>query len=54
MIHPGDFLTLGHAIGDSLQTAMKSYAQFEQQNAVRHYQSSVEEARQRTRRLEDA
>jgi integrase len=49
MVHPGDFLTLGHAIGDSLKTAMKSYAQFEQQNAVRHYQSSVEEARQRTR-----
>jgi hypothetical protein len=47
MIHPGDFLTLGHAIGDTLQTAMTSYAQFEQQNAVRHYQASVAEARNR-------
>lgn len=50
MIHPGDFLTLGHAIGDSLKTAMKSYAQFEQQNAVRHYQSSVETVRKMTRK----
>ncbi len=50
MIHPGDFLTLGHAIGDSLKTTMKAYAQFEQQNAVRHYQSSVEAARERTRK----
>lgn len=50
MIHPGDFLTLGHAIGDSLQTAMSSYAQFEQQNAVRHYQASVADARQRLKR----
>jgi len=49
MIHPGDFLTLGHAIGDSLKTAMKAYSQFEQQNAVRHYQSSVEAVRRLTR-----
>ena len=54
MIHPGDFLTLSHAIGDSLKTTMKSYAQFEQQNAVRHYQSSVEEARRRTRGYRNA
>lgn len=47
MIHPGDFVTLGHAIGDTLQTAMKSYAQFEQKNAVRHYQASVAAARDR-------
>ncbi len=47
MIHPGDFLTLGHAIGDSLRTTMKSYAQFEQKNAVRHFQASVTEARRR-------
>lgn len=46
MVHPGDYLTLAHAIGDSLRTAMGSYAQFEQQNAVRHYQASVSEARQ--------
>jgi hypothetical protein len=47
MIHPGDFLTLGHAIGDSLPTTMKAYAQFEQKNAGRHYQASVAEARKR-------
>lgn len=47
MVHPGDFITLGHAIGDTLQTAMSSYAQFEQANAVRHYQDSVTEARRR-------
>ncbi|MBW0158424.1 tyrosine-type recombinase/integrase [Sedimentimonas flavescens] len=46
MIHPGDFATLGHAIGDTLQTAMKAYAQFEQKNAVKHYQASVTAARQ--------
>ncbi len=45
MINPGDFVTLSHAIGDTLQTAMKSYAQFEQKNAVRHYQASVSAAR---------
>lgn len=50
MIHPGDYLTLGHAIGDSLRTAMKAYAQFEQQNAVRHYQASVEAARRQTKK----
>jgi hypothetical protein len=49
MIHPGDFITLGHAIGDTLRTAMASYAQFEQQNAVRHYQASVSQARSRLR-----
>lgn len=46
MISPGDFLTLSHAIGDSHATTMKSYAQFEQKNAVRHYQASVAKARQ--------
>ena len=45
MINPGDFVTLSHAIGDTLETAMKSYAQFEQKNAVRHYQNSVAAAR---------
>lgn len=46
MISPGDFLTLSHAIGDSHATTMKSYAQFEQKNAVRHYHASVSKARQ--------
>jgi integrase len=43
----GDFATLSHVIGDTLQTTMKSYAQFEQKNAVRHYQASVAAARNR-------
>lgn len=47
MINPGDFATLSHTIGDTLQTTMKSYAQFEQKNAVRHYQASVTTARNR-------
>lgn len=46
---PGDFVTLGHVIGDSLKTAMKSYAQFEQKAALRHYQGSVDAARRRYR-----
>lgn len=47
MVQPGDFVTLSHVIGDSLKTAMKSYAQFEQKNSLRHYQHSVDEARRR-------
>ncbi len=47
MIHPGDFATLSHTIGDTLQTTMKCYAKFEQKNAVRHYQASVTTARNR-------
>jgi integrase len=42
---PGDFVTLSHVIGDSLKTAMKSYAQFEQKNSLEHYQRSVDQAR---------
>jgi hypothetical protein len=42
---PGDFVTLSHVIGDSLKTAMKSYAQFEQKNSLEHYQRSVDKAR---------
>lgn len=45
MIQPGDFATLSHTIGDTLQTTMKAYAQFEQKNAVRHYQASVSAVR---------
>ncbi|MEL6226803.1 MAG: hypothetical protein AAFR01_07250 [Pseudomonadota bacterium] len=42
---PGDFATLSHVIGDSLQTAMSAYAQFERRTAIEHFQKSVEAAR---------
>ena len=42
---PGDFVTLSHVIGDSLKTAMKAYAQFEQKASLEHYQRSVDKAR---------
>lgn len=45
VVQPGDYVTLSHAIGDSLRTAMRSYAQFEQKNALRHYQRSVDQVR---------
>ena len=45
MASPGDFVTLSHVIGDSLKTAMKSYAQFEQKSSLEHYQRSVDAAR---------
>lgn len=48
-VQPGDYVTLSHVIADSLKTAMKSYAQFEQKAALRHYQNSVDAARQRFR-----
>jgi integrase len=48
-VHPGDFLTHSHVIGDSLRTAMRAYAQFEQKNALRHYQKSVDAARKNLR-----
>ncbi|ANK82138.1 MAG: hypothetical protein TEF_16080 [Rhizobiales bacterium NRL2] len=48
-VQPGDFVTLSHVISDSLKTAMKSYAQFEQKAALRHYQGSVDAARRRYR-----
>jgi integrase len=45
MVNPGDFGTVSHAIGDTIATTMKAYAQHEQKNAVRHYQASVEAVR---------
>jgi len=45
MANPGDFVTHAYVLGDDLKTAMKSYAQFEQKNALRHYQRSVDLAR---------
>lgn len=38
---PGDYVTLSHVLNDTLGTTMKSYAQFEQRSALRHYQNSV-------------
>jgi integrase len=45
MVAPGDFTTLSHVLHNTLRTTMKSYAQFEHQSAVRHYQNSVDTAR---------
>jgi integrase len=45
MAAPGDFATLSHVLHNSLRTAMKSYAQFEHQSSLRHYQNSVDKAR---------
>lgn len=45
--NPGDFVTHAHVLGDDLKTAMKAYAQFERENAIRHYQRSVDQARDR-------
>ena len=46
-VHPGDFVTHAHVLGDDLKTAMKSYAQFERDKAIQHYQRSVDQARGR-------
>lgn len=45
MAAPGDFATLSHVLHNTLRTAMKSYAQFEHQSSLRHYQDSVDLAR---------
>jgi integrase len=45
MAAPGDFTTLSHVLHNTLRTAMKSYAQFEHQSSLRHYQDSVDMAR---------
>ena len=47
MAAPGDFATLSHVLHNSLRTAMKSYAQFEHQSSLRHYQDSVDKARKK-------
>ena len=46
-VAPGDFTTLSHVLHNTLRTAMKSYAQFEHQSSVRHYQKSVDTARKK-------
>lgn len=48
MAAPGDFATLSHVLHNTLRTAMKSYAQFEHQSSLRHYQDSVDLARKNT------
>jgi integrase len=45
MVAPGDFTTLSHVLHNTLRTTMKSYAQFEHQSSMRHYQNSVDTAR---------
>lgn len=45
MSSPGDFATLSHVLHNTLRTAMKSYAQFEQRSSLLHYQDSVDRAR---------
>jgi hypothetical protein len=45
MVSPGDFTTLSHVLHNTLQTAMKAYAQFEHKSSIRHYQNSVDQAR---------
>jgi hypothetical protein len=47
MTAPGDFATLSHVLHNTLETAMKAYAQFEHQSSIRHYQNSVDIARKR-------
>lgn len=41
----GDYGTVAHVLGDRIGTVMKSYANFEQQTALRSYQTSVLELR---------
>ena len=45
MVAPGDFATLSHVLHNTLQTAMRAYAQFEHKSSIRHYQNSVDMAR---------
>jgi integrase len=42
---PGDFATIAHVIGDTIETTMAAYGQHERQSAIRHYQGSVDKAR---------
>ena len=43
---PGDYVTVSQVLNDTLKTAMKSYAQFEQPSALRHYQNTIDTLRQ--------
>jgi integrase len=45
LVSAGDAVTISHVLGDKIGTVMKSYAQFEQKNALGHYQSSVNHVR---------
>ena len=45
LVSAGDAATISHVLGDRIGTVMKSYAQFEQKNALDHYQSSVNRIR---------
>jgi len=45
LVNAGDAATISHVLGDRIGTVMKSYAQFEQKNALDHYQASVNEVR---------
>jgi integrase len=47
MVAPGDFATLSHVLHNTLQTAMRAYAQFEHKSSIRHYQNSVDIARKK-------
>lgn len=45
LVQPGDFVTLSHVLNNSLEMAMKAYAQFERQSSLQHYQNSLQAAR---------
>ena len=45
LVNAGDAVTISHVLGDRIATVMKSYAQFEQKNALDHYQASVNHVR---------
>ena len=45
LVQPGDFVTLSHVLNNELRTAMKAYAQFEQQASIEHYQASLQQVR---------
>jgi len=45
LVNAGDAATISYVLGDHIGTVMKSYAQFEQKNALDHYQASVNEVR---------
>jgi integrase len=45
LVNAGDAATISHVLGDRIATVMKSYAQFEQKNALDHYQASVNHVR---------
>lgn len=45
LVAPGDVATHAQVLGDSLNTTLKAYAQFQQENSVRHYQRSLETVR---------